>query len=72
VPAVASEVVEGVFLGAAANLGGEFDAGFKLSSIVVVLILLEIKSCVRFPGYTIVEALSGGDFFGWTKHNSFG
>jgi len=27
------------------------------------LILIEIKSCVRFSGYTMVEALSGGDFF---------
>ena len=33
------------------------------------LILMEIKSCVRFSGYTMVDALSGSDSFGWTEHN---
>ena len=34
----------------------------------VTLILMETKSCVHFPKYTMVEA-SAGVFFWWTKHN---
>jgi len=36
------------------------------------LILMETKSYVRFPGYTMFEALSEGGFLSWTKHNSAG
>ena len=52
--------------------GQEFDAGFKLSSTAVgfvlvgfeTLISMETKSCVCFSGYTMVDTLSGGCFFG--------
>jgi hypothetical protein len=36
------------------------------------LILMETKSCVRFAGYIMIEALSRGRFLWWTKHNSAG
>ena len=53
-------------------------SNFSLESLDLVLIdfetliLMEINSCVRFPGYTMFEALSGGCFLWWTKHNSAG